>query len=73
MPVVGKKKSRKMRGGAANAGVYNFEEDRSIYFFSDLEGNMPDGIKNLMFDTVVSSDTETPKTLGNDVIVLQAI
>lgn len=66
MPVVGKKKSRKMRGGAANAattGVYNFKEDRSIYFFSDLEGNMPDGIKNLMFDT------ETPKTLGNDVIV----
>lgn len=66
MPVVGKKKSRKMRGGAkaANAGVYNFEEDRVIYFFSDLEGNMPDGIKNLMFD-----DNNTPLSLGKEVIV----
>ena len=66
MSVVGKKKSRKMRGGAnaATAGVYNFEEDRSIYFFSDLEGNMPDGIKNLMFD-----DNNSPLSLGNDVIV----
>ena len=63
MPVVGTKKSRKMRGGA-NSGIYNFKEDHSIYFFSDLEGNMPDGIKNLMFDT-----PDTPKTLGKEVIV----
>ena len=63
MPVVGTKKSRKMRGGA-NRGIYNFEEDHSIYFFSDLEGNMPDGIKNLMFDT-----PDMPKTLGKEVIV----
>ena len=57
------RKSIKMRGGA-NSGIYKFEEDRVIYFFSDLEGNMPDGIKQLMFD-----DENVPKTLGNEVIV----
>lgn len=57
------RKSIKMRGGA-NSGIYKFEEDRVIYFFSDLEGNMPDGIKQLMFD-----DNNTPLTLGNNVIV----
>ena len=60
------RKSIKMRGGA-NGGTYTFTDDNSensISFFSDIEGNMPDGIKNLMFDTGY-----TPKTLGNEVIV----
>ena len=74
MGAVGKKKSKsrksiKMRGGA-NGGTYTFTDENSdnsensIYFFSDIEGNMPDGIRNLMFDT-----GDTPKTLGNEVIV----
>jgi hypothetical protein len=68
-------KSRKMRGGAnaanaANAGIYTFTNDtevtngKEVYFFSDLEGNMPDGIKNLMFD-----ENDKPLSLGNKVIV----
>jgi len=55
-----------MRGGA-NGGTYTFTDENSensIYFFSDIEGNMPDGIRNLMFET-----GDTPKTLGNEVIV----
>ena len=58
-----------MRGGA-NGGTYTFTDEKSekseksIYFFSDIEGNMPDGIRNLMFDT-----GDMPKTLGNEVIV----
>ena len=56
-------KSSKMRGGA-NSGTYTFTDDDNISFFSDIEGNMPDGIRNLMFDT-----GDTPKTLGNEVIV----
>jgi hypothetical protein len=65
MPV----KSRKMRGGA-NAGIYTFTNDtevtngNEVYFFSDLEGNMPDGIKNLMFN-----ENDKPLSLGNKVIV----
>ena len=60
------RKSIKMRGGA-NGGTYTFTDENSensIYFFSDIEGNMPDGIRNLMFET-----GDTPKTLGNEVIV----
>lgn len=71
MPV----KSRKMRGAAnaanaANAGIYTFTNDtevtngNEVYFFSDLEGNMPDGIKNLMFN-----ENDKPLSLGNKVIV----
>lgn len=66
MGIVVKKKSiksSKMRGGA-NSGTYTFTDDDNISFFSDIEGNMPDGIRNLMFDT-----DDTPKTLGNEVIV----
>jgi hypothetical protein len=63
MGIVVKKKNIKMRGGANN-GTYTFTDEKSIYFFSDIEGNMPDGIRNLMFDT-----GDTPKTLGNEVIV----
>lgn len=63
MGIVRKKKSSKMRGGANN-GTYTFTDENRISFFSDIEGNMPDGIKNLMFDT-----GDTPKTLGNEVIV----
>ena len=74
MGAVGKKKSKsrksiKMRGGA-KGGTYTFtdenseDSEKSIYFFSDIEGNMPDGIRNLMFDT-----GDMPKTLGNEVIV----
>jgi hypothetical protein len=74
MGAVGKKKSKscksiKMRGGA-KGGTYTFTDENSensensIYFFSDIEGNMPDGIRNLMFET-----GDTPKTLGNEVIV----
>ena len=65
-------KSRKMRGGAnaANAGIYTFTNDtevtngNEVYFFSDLEGNMPVGIKNLMFN-----ENYEPLSLGNKVIV----
>jgi hypothetical protein len=65
MPVVAKRKNRKMRGGnGANGSKYTFTEDKEIYFFSDLEGNMPDGIKNLMFDV-----EENLLSLGNKVIV----
>jgi hypothetical protein len=66
MPVVAKRKNRKMRGGAngGNGSKYTFTEDKEIYFFSDLEGNMPDGIKNLMFD-----EEENLLPLGNKVIV----
>ena len=66
MGIVVKKKSdkrSKMRGGANN-GTYTFTDDDNIYFFSDIEGNMPDGIRNLMFET-----GDMPKTLGNEVIV----
>ena len=66
MGIVVKKKSSKsskMRGGA-NSGTYTFTDDDNISFFSDIEGNMPDGIRNLMFDT-----GDMPKTLGNEVIV----
>lgn len=74
MGAVGKKKSKsrksiKMRGGA-KGGTYTFTDENSessensIYFFSDIEGNMPDGIRNLMFET-----GDTPKTLVNEVIV----
>lgn len=66
MGIVVKKKSdksSKMRGGANN-GTYTFTDDDNIYFFSDIEGNMPDGIRNLMFD-----DNNKPLSLGNEVIV----
>ena len=68
MGIVVKKKSgksSKMRGGANN-GTYTFTDDYNIYFFffSDIEGNMPYGIRNLMFDA-----DDTSKTLGNEVIV----
>ena len=63
MPVKSKCKSRKMRGGA-NVGIYTFTNEKEVYFFSDLEGNMPDGIKNLMFD-----ENDKPLYLGNKVIV----
>ena len=66
MGIVVKKKSSKsgkMRGGANN-GTYTFTDDDNIYFFSDIEGNMPYGIRNLMFD-----DNNKPLSLGNEVIV----
>ena len=67
MGVVRKKKSIKMRGGTKEKGVYCFGDEYSICFFSDIEGNMPDGIRKLMFDTGKTGDT--PKTLVNEVIV----
>jgi hypothetical protein len=65
----GKSKSKNMRGGAIG-GIYKFENDE-IYFFSDLEGNMPDGIKELMFmrDEKDAYYIEKPKSLDNKVIV----
>jgi hypothetical protein len=67
MGVVRKKNSIKMRGGTKENGVYRFGDKYSICFFSDIEGNMPDGIRELMFDTGKTGDT--PKTLVNEVIV----
>jgi hypothetical protein len=76
----GKSKSKNMRGGAIG-GKYNFPEDDEIYFFSDLEGNMPNGIKELMFETTTLENgekifemdatgiIEKPKSLENKVIV----
>lgn len=75
-----KGKRKNMRGGAFG-GIYEFTNDNDeIYFFSDLEGNMPDGIKELMFETTtlngekkfVMDETgiiEKPKLLENNVIV----
>jgi hypothetical protein len=62
-----KKKSIKMRGGTKENGVYSYGDENSICFFSDIEGNMPNGIRELMFDTGKTGDT--PKTLVNEVIV----
>jgi hypothetical protein len=59
------RKSKRTRGGVGNGtGIYNFKEDNELYFFSDLEGNMPDGIKKLMFD-----ENNAPVSLDNKVIV----
>ena len=74
----GKSKGKNMRGGAIG-GNYEFTNDE-IYFFSDLEGNMPDGIKELMFETTLTDGEkifemdekgiiEIPKSLENKVIV----
>ena len=61
-----KRKSKRTRGGVGNGtGIYtDFAEDKELYFFSDLEGNMPDGIKTLMFD-----ENDIPVSLDNKVIV----
>jgi hypothetical protein len=61
-----KRKSKRTRGGVGNGtGIYtDFAEDKEFYFFSDLEGNMPDGIKTLMFD-----ENDVPVSLDNKVIV----
>uniref|UniRef100_A0A6C0LE62 Calcineurin-like phosphoesterase domain-containing protein n=1 Tax=viral metagenome TaxID=1070528 RepID=A0A6C0LE62_9ZZZZ len=77
----GKSKGKNMRGGAIG-GIYEFTNDNDeIYFFSDLEGNMPDGIKELMFETTTVQNEEKifemdetgiiekPKSLGKKVIV----
>ena len=66
-----KGKRKNMRGGAFD-GIYEFTNyNDEIYFFSDLEGNMPDGIKELMFETTFEMDgiIEKPKSLENKVIV----
>jgi hypothetical protein len=34
-----------------NLGIYNFPEDTTVYCFSDIESNMPQEIKDLMFHT----------------------
>ena len=63
-----KSKSKNMRGGDYG-GIYKFTNDE-IYFFSDLEGNMPDGIKELMFmNDIDEYYIEIPKSLDNKVIV----
>lgn len=61
-----KRKSKRTRGGVGNGtGIYtDFAEDKELYFFSDLEGNMPDGIKTLMFN-----ENDVPVSLDNKVIV----
>jgi len=67
----GKSKSKNMRGGAIGNYVFTKDNDE-IYFFSDLEGNMPNGIKELMFETSDMDATgiiEKPKSLENNVIV----
>ena len=76
-----KGKDKNMRGGAIG-GNYVFTKDNDeLYFFSDLEGNMPDGIKELMFETTTETNgkkifemdatgiIEKPKSLENKVIV----
>jgi len=63
-----RRNSKRTRGGVGNGtGIYSFSEDKELYFFSDLEGNMPDGIKKLMFDE--NDENDTPLTLDNKVIV----
>ena len=75
-----KGKRKNMRGGGAIDGIYVFHnKNDNIYFFSDLEGNMPYGIKELMFETTTLKDgekifemdgiIEKPKSLENNVIV----
>jgi hypothetical protein len=62
------RKSKRTRGGVGNGtGIYSFSEDKELYFFSDLEGNMPDGIKNLMFDE--KDENDVPISLDKKVIV----
>ena len=34
-----------------NLGIYNFTKETTVYCFSDIESNMPDEIKDLMFDS----------------------
>ena len=34
-----------------NLGIYKFTNDTTVYCFSDIESNMPDEIKDLMFDS----------------------
>ena len=34
-----------------NLGIYNFTNDTTVYCFSDIESNMPDEIKDLMFSS----------------------
>jgi hypothetical protein len=62
------RKSKRTRGGVGNGtGIYSFSEDKELYFFSDLEGNMPDGIKKLMFDE--NEENDIPVSLDKKVIV----
>lgn len=63
-----RRNSKRTRGGVGNGtGIYSFSEDKELYFFSDLEGNMPDGIKKLMFDE--KDENDIPVSLDNKVIV----
>ena len=66
-----KGKRKNMRGGAIDGNYVFHNKNDNIYFFSDLEGNMPDGIKELMFETTFEMDgiIEKPKLLENKVIV----
>jgi hypothetical protein len=62
------RKSKRTRGGVGNGtGIYSFSEDKELYFFSDLEGNMPDGIKKLMF--YENEENDIPVSLDKKVIV----
>ena len=51
-----------------NLGIYNFPEGTTVYCFSDIESNMPQEIKDLMFDTNDKKlDIEyTPKDLKKE-------
>ena len=47
-----------------NLGFYNFTKETTVYCFSDIESNMPDEIKDLMFDSSSSGNIEyTPLNL----------
>jgi hypothetical protein len=54
-----------------DVGIYNFPKDTAVYCFSDIESNMPQEIKDLMFNTNdIKKDIEyTPIKLVNKAIV----
>lgn len=48
-----------------NKGIYNFSEDTNVYCFSDIESNMPEEIKALMFLNTGNEIDYTPINLVN--------
>ena len=48
-----------------NKGIYNFSDDTNIYCFSDIESNMPNEIKTLMFQNTEDKIDYTPIDLVN--------
>ena len=47
-------------------GIYNFTNDTTVYCFSDIESNMPDEIKDLMFSSSGNDIVYTPRNLKEE-------